>query len=78
VQNALVEQSVLHELDQVAELLPGKSDRPAEQRIDAGLEDPLDRAFKEVAGQQFPPMAPMSYMTMMSEQSAGDLTSIWL
>jgi hypothetical protein len=28
--------------------------------------------------QQFPPMAPMSYVTMMSEQSAGDLTSIWL
>jgi hypothetical protein len=28
--------------------------------------------------QQFPPMAPISYVTMMSEQSAGDLTSIWL
>jgi len=28
--------------------------------------------------QQFPPMAPMSYVTMMSEQSTGDLTSIWL
>src|SRR2546421_9561521 len=28
--------------------------------------------------QQFPPMAPMSYVTMMSEESAGDLTSIWL
>jgi len=50
VQNALVEQSVLHELDQVTELLPGKPDRLAEQRIDAGLDDPLDRAFKEVAG----------------------------
>jgi hypothetical protein len=50
VQNALVEQSVLHELDQVAELLPGKPDRPEEQRIDAGLEDPLNRAFKEIVG----------------------------
>jgi hypothetical protein len=28
--------------------------------------------------QQFPPMRPMSYVTMMSEESAGDLTSIWL
>ena len=28
--------------------------------------------------QQFPPMGPMSYVTMMSEESAGDLTSIWL
>jgi hypothetical protein len=26
--------------------------------------------------QQFPPMAPILYVTMMSEQSAGDLTSI--
>jgi hypothetical protein len=31
-----------------------------------------------VSLQQFPPMAPISYVTMMSEQSAGDLTSIWL
>jgi hypothetical protein len=30
-----------------------------------------------VADQQFPPMAPMFYVTMMSEQSADDLTSIW-
>jgi hypothetical protein len=28
--------------------------------------------------QQFPPIAPMPYVTMMSEQSAGDLTSIGL
>jgi hypothetical protein len=26
--------------------------------------------------QQFPPMAPIFYVTMMSEQSADDLTSI--
>ena len=34
---------------------------------------PLVKAY-----QQFPPMRPMSYVTMMSEESAGDLTSIWL
>ena len=28
--------------------------------------------------QRFPPIAPMSHVTMMSEQSAGDLTSLWL
>ena len=31
-----------------------------------------------LSNQQFPPMALMSYVTMMSEPSAGDLTSIWL
>jgi hypothetical protein len=35
-------------------------------------------AQKSPCEQQFPPMAPISYVTMMSEQSAGDLTSIWL
>ena len=29
-----------------------------------------------ISNQQFPPMAPIFYVTMMSEQSADDLTSI--
>ena len=36
----------------------------------------IDQALDLHVCQQFPPMAPIFYVTMMSEQSADDLTSI--
>ena len=40
--------------------------------------DAITGRLQQGFGSAIPPMAPMSYVTMMSEQSAGDLTSIWL
>src|SRR2546425_5832265 len=69
------------------ELFDTRQDFPAEQLdflhhfpvVGAGLlEAQVHHAHAALVMQQFPPMAPMSYVTMMSEQSTGDLTSIWL
>ena len=46
----------------------------ADRRMTPAITLVFAQAF--VAGQQFPPMAPIFYVTMMSEQSADDLTSI--
>src|SRR5262245_27972532 len=50
VEDALVEEPVPHEVDQITELVFVEPDRLPEQRVDTGREDAFERAHLEVGG----------------------------
>jgi antitoxin ParD1/3/4 len=72
---SLVEQEVFHSPAE-AVFVAMQSFRELDDHPDLNQEL-LNRVLqKRIESQQFPPMAPIFYVTMMSEQSADDLTSI--